>query len=73
MIHQVSFIYLACQTCQAKIHCDQCGETLSQSLLQRSGIIQADLNMISKIATIDSSLPADDLEICLEDLGVLMD
>ena len=73
MIHQILFTYLSCQTCQAKIHCDQCGATLSQSLLATNEINHIDLNMTSKTVTIDSPLDLNDLEIRLEDLGVLVD
>lgn len=73
MIHQLFFTYLACQTCQAKIHCDQCGISLSQSLLQTNEIVQADFNMTSKMVTLASSLNLDEIEIRLEDLGILID
>ena len=31
--HFEDFIYFKCQSCDAKIHCDQCGEELAERLL----------------------------------------
>ena len=73
MKHSMSFIYLACQTCQAKIHCDRCGEEVAQSMLQMNGVESVEINMITKNIAISGSVDMDDLEIKLEDLGLLLD
>lgn len=72
MTHSMTFIYLACQTCQAKIHCDQCGEDVTSSLLQMDGIEKIELNMVAKTISISGSADMDDLECKLEDLGFLL-
>ena len=73
MTHQMEFTYLACQTCQAKIHCERCGEEVSQSLLNMSGVDSVELNMITRRISISGNVDFDDLECKLEDLGFLLD
>ena len=73
MIHQMSVQYPTCQTCQAKIHCDQCSRELEDRLLRMDEISRADLNLITKIITVETDLDADDLEAVLEDIGLFVD
>lgn len=70
MNYQISFTYLPCQTCTAKIHCEQCANTVTQSLLQINGITRAEIDMVKKQAAVDCSLDRDDLDEYLEDLGL---
>ena len=73
MNHSMTFNFLACQTCHAKIHCDQCGEDVIAKL-RNHGITGAiDLNMAAKSIAVDTDMEIDDLEILLEDLGLLVD
>ena len=32
MTHSLSISYLACQTCHAKVHCDECEKRLEEAL-----------------------------------------
>ena len=73
MNHQITFLYLACQTCQAKIHCEQCGEDVTNSLLQMGGVDSVALNMVAKTLTVSGNISSDDLEMKLEDFGFLID
>ena len=73
MTHQMAFTYLACQTCNAKIHCDRCGEEVSQSLLQMNGVDDVEINMITRRISVSGSFDIDDIECKLEDLGFLVD
>ena len=73
MNHQITFLYLACQTCQAKIHCEQCGEDVTNSLLQMGGVDSVALNMVAKTLAVSGNISGDDLEMKLEDLGFLID
>ena len=70
MNYQTSFTYIPCQTCTAKIHCEQCADTVTQSLLQISGVTNAEVDMVKKQASVESSLDPDDLDEYLEDLGL---
>lgn len=73
MNHQVTFSYLACQTCQAKIHCDRCGEEVAGSLMNMDGVERVEMNMKAKSLVVSGDVDVDDLEIKLEDLGLLVD
>ncbi len=73
MTHRMTFKFLACQTCSAKIHCDQCGEEVVSKLRQHGITGSIDLNMNAKAIAVDTDMDIDDLEILLEDLGLLVD
>ena len=73
MTYQMTFQYLACQTCQAKIHCDRCGEEVKQSLLRLEGVDSVELNMVAGTISVSASADPDDIECKLEDLGILVD
>ena len=73
MNYQITFLYLACQTCQAKIHCEQCGADVTNSLLQMGGIDRVALNMVARTLSVSGNISGDDLEMKLEDLGFLID
>ena len=66
---QLRFTHLACQTCQAKIHCERCGEDTAQALLQLDGVVSAQVDMTTQTMCITGSIPTHTLEEKLEDLG----
>lgn len=69
---QISFTYLPCQTCSAKIHCEQCADTIAQSLLQINGITHVEVDMAAKQLVIIGSAHSQDVEAYLEDRGVFV-
>ena len=73
MTYRMTFQYLACQTCTAKIHCDRCGEEVAQSLLRLDGVDNVEINMVAKTISVTADADPDDIECKLEDLGVLVD
>ena len=38
MTHTISITYIACQTCHAKIHCEECEKRLEEALMRVQGI-----------------------------------
>lgn len=70
---KLSFFNLSCQTCTAKIHCEQCADTVAQSLLKINGVLHADVNMLTKQLVIAGTPDADDLEEHLENIGILIE
>ena len=70
MDHQISFTYLPCQTCSAKIRCDQCSDLVVTSLMQIEGIVNAEVNMVKKQLAVNGAMELGKLEEYLEDLGV---
>ena len=73
MKHIFTFTYLTCQSCTARIHCEQCGEELRQRLLGRPGISDAQADIPNKRISIDSSMEEMDLLDLLEDMGIFAD
>lgn len=66
--------FLNCQACTAKIHCDACGETLSERLGKEGGLSQIEIDIPNR----HLSLQADgwdemDLLDALEEIGIFAD
>ena len=72
MTHSFSISYIACQTCPAKIHCDQCEKQLEEALMRSKEINGASVQIGAKSVLIDSDLDADTLEELLENLGIFV-
>lgn len=70
MKHTFTISYLACQTCQAHIHCEECGERLCGMLMGLEGVQNAAIQMKAHRLVIDSTLDRDTLEEVLEDYGI---
>ena len=72
MTHRFPFFYMGCQTCQARVHCEECEERLSQMLMRLEGINGAVVQMANKQLAIDRDLDSGTLEETLEDLGIFV-
>ena len=72
MTHRFPFFYMGCQTCQARVHCEECEERLSQMLMRLEGINGAVVQMANKQLAIDGDLDSGTLEGTLEDLGIFV-
>ena len=72
MTHRFPFFYTGCQTCQARVHCEECEERLSQMLMRLEGINGAVVQMANKQLAIDGDLDSGTLEETLEDLGIFV-
>ena len=70
MKNPISFTYIPCQTCSAKIHCDQCSDQVAASLRKMAGVVHVDVDMVKKQLAVSGTLDPDMLEECLEDVGV---
>ena len=64
--------YMNCGFCSAKNHCASCGAELVQSLLQRSGIEAAEMNIPDHTLQVTHTLDAEDLEDLLDGMGLLV-
>ena len=73
MKHVFSFSYLTCQSCTARIHCDQCSVELQQRLTGKSGISNAQVDIPNKYLSIDAVMDEDDLLDLLEDMSIFAD
>ena len=72
MTHRFPFFYMGFQTCQARVHCEECEERLSQMLMRLEGINGAVVQMANKQLAIDGDLDSGTLEETLEDLGIFV-
>lgn len=68
-----TFTYFDCQTCKARIHCDQCEELLTGALLRLEGIQAAQVRMVPKQVTVETNLREDILAERMEDIGLLIE
>lgn len=73
MKYQIPFSFIPCQTCNAKIHCEQCAREVTECLLKRDGVFSAEIDMKNKIAYVEGAIDCGDLEECMEDLGLFPD
>lgn len=72
MTFTYTFFYIGCQACQARVHCEECEERLSQMLMRLEGVNGAVVQMANKQLTIDGDLDSSTLEETLEDLGIFV-
>lgn len=67
-----TFIYPECQSCQQRTNCDACGKKLETKIRQIPGISDASVQLPLKRILIDTCMDPDDIEIMLEDIGILV-
>ena len=74
MIMNHTFTYMACQSCHAKIKCDQCQTQISEMLMRLKGVRSVEINIPKKTLQIVAEIiSADEIEDVLEDAGVFVD
>ena len=68
-----SFTYLPCQTCTAKIHCEQCQDTIAAALGKLPGVQSAQVNIPEKTLAITGvGIDEDAVEDALDAIGVFL-
>lgn len=72
MTETLAITYINCDFCTAKNHCTACGTELSQSLLQRPGIDDIQMNLPDHTLRVAHTLDQDTLEDLLDDMGLLV-
>lgn len=63
--------YLKCQSCTAKIHCEDCAAELAERLLKDG--VKAVVDIPNRSARIETTMDEDDLLDLLEETGVFAD
>lgn len=63
--------YLKCQSCTAKIHCEDCAAELAERLLKDG--VRAAIDIPGRSARIETAMDEDDLLDLLEETGVFAD
>lgn len=62
-----------CTFCTAKNHCAACGEELAAALIEKPGVLSAEVDIPEKTLRIEHSLDRDILEDVLDGMGLLVD
>lgn len=70
MTYTIDISYIGCQSCQARVHCEECEERLSQMLMRLEGVNGAVVQMANRQLMIDADLDRSALEEALEDVGL---
>lgn len=68
-----SVTYLSCQTCQAKIHCEDCGRRLEETLRAVEGIDEIRVDLPNQRLEAEASLCLNDFAELLEEHGIFSD
>ena len=63
--------YLKCQSCTAKIHCEDCAAEIQERLLKQG--VKAHIDIPNRAARIETGMDEDDLLDLLEEIGVFAD
>ena len=70
---QYAFTYLPCQTCTAKIHCEQCQADIARKLLEIDGVAAAEVNVPQRLIRIDSTgADPDEIDDEMDAIGVFL-
>lgn len=71
---EYSITYLKCQSCTAKIHCDQCADELCQRLLKEPYIRDVSIDIPKRSMHMDAP-GADEMDLLdlLEEIGLFAD
>lgn len=70
MTYTIGITYVGCQNCQARVHCEECEERLSQMLMRLEGVNGAVVQIANKQLMIDGDIDYDTLEEALENVGI---
>ena len=74
MIYNSCFTYLTCQSCTARIHCEQCQTELQERLMHMRGISHIKIDIPNKQLEISSNtLDEMDLLDLLEEVSIFAD
>ena len=68
-----SFDYLPCQACSAKIHCEQCQDTIAAALHRLRGVQSAQVSIPEKALHVTGDgIDEDAIEDALDAIGVFL-
>lgn len=71
MVYSFTYTFMECQSCTAKIHCEECGQKVSDTLKKQEGIHIISQDGKKKELTVETeSMDEDDVLDILEDAGI---
>ena len=65
--------YISCQSCHAKVYCDECERRLEDAIMRLSGVHGASLQIANKTLLVDGQMDEDTLVDALEDIGIFVE
>ena len=73
MTYTFKISYISCQTCHAKVHCDECEKRLEDAIMRLSDVHGASLQIANKTLLVDGQMDEDALVDALEDIGIFVE
>ena len=73
MTYTFKISYISCQTCHAKVHCDECEKRLEDAIMRLSDVHGASLRIANKTLLVDGQMDEDALVDALEDIGIFVE
>lgn len=73
MTYTLSLTYMGCQTCQTRVHCDECEARLEKAMMRLKSVYGVSIQMAKKNLIIETDMDIDSLTDSLEDLGVFIE
>ena len=70
MTYTFKISYISCQTCHAKVHCDECEKRLEDAIMRLSDVHGASLQITNKTLLVAGQMDEDTLVDALEDIGI---
>ena len=68
-----TFTYLPCQTCTAKIHCEQCQDTIAAAVCRLDGVQSAQVSIPEKTMRITGNgIDEEAMEDAMDAIGVFL-
>ena len=73
MTRTYAYSYLPCQFCVGKNHCEQCGDTIREALLELNGVTNVEVDGKEKTLRIETEgIDPEEVEERAEDMGVFL-
>jgi hypothetical protein len=68
-----TFTYLPCETCHAKVRCDQCEQTILEKLMRIEGVRAGEVCIPKRVISIQSeNADPDEIDDEMDAIGVLL-
>lgn len=73
MVYSFQYTFLECQSCTAKIHCEECAQKVTDTLEKQADLCILSLDMKKKELSVETErMEEDDVIDILEDAGIFV-
>ena len=73
MTYTFKISYISCQSCQSKVHGEECEKRSEEAIMRLSGVHGASLQITNKTLLVDGQMDEDTLVDALEDIGIFVE